>query len=95
MYDYALENSIAYIRMWKIPITMNSNQSITENKFPDNIDLKNISWVFLRNPICFGLENNISIAYDNQVIDYMAIVSSTIHYPTSEKLGLYFTMISI
>ena len=74
---------------------MQYNTNTIYNTFPDNIDLKNISLVFLRNPICFGLENNISIAYDNQVIDYMAIVSSTIHYPTSEKLGLYFTIISI
>ena len=74
---------------------MQYNTSTIYNTFPDNVDLKNISLVFFRNPICFGTKNEISIAYDNKVIDYMAIVSSTIHYPISEKLGLYFTMISI
>ena len=74
---------------------MNSNQPITENTFPDNIDPKTISLVFPRNPISFDTKNNVSIAYDNHEIDYSAIVSSTIHYPISEKLRLYFFMISI
>ena len=63
--------------------------------FPDNVDLRNISLVFLRNPMYFGSKKNISLAYDNHVIDYMEIVSSTIHYPISEKLGQYINMISI